>query len=145
MNSELFETLCKIVRSLPSLYLPRLSSNPLRHSITDLLQVLSILTMERPLSFSSEHIRDEKVKVLRSIPPIVPNETILGQYVATTLANGEQKPGYLDDDTVPQGSTCPTFAGVVLHLENPRWAGVPFIFKAGKGEYKLRLSLLYEY
>lgn len=89
--------------------------------------------MERPTSFSSEDIRDEKVKVLRSIPPILSSEAILGQYVATTLSNGEKKPGYLDDDTVPKGSICPTFAGVVLHIENKRWEGVPFIFKAGKG------------
>ncbi|CDO76273.1 hypothetical protein BN946_scf184470.g31 [Trametes cinnabarina] len=59
-----------------------------------LLQVLSVLTMERPVSFSAEDIRDEKVKVLRAIPPIERNDTLLGQYVA---ANG--KPGYLDDDT----------------------------------------------
>ncbi|KAF7352776.1 Glucose-6-phosphate 1-dehydrogenase [Mycena venus] len=70
-----------------------------------LLQVLSILTMERPVSFSAEDIRDEKVKVLRSIPPITKEDTLLGQYVA---ANG--KPGYLDDETVPPNSVCPTFA-----------------------------------
>ncbi|KAJ7795367.1 glucose-6-phosphate 1-dehydrogenase [Mycena olivaceomarginata] len=77
-----------------------------------LLQVLSILTMERPVSFSAEDIRDEKVKVLRAIPPVAKEDTLLGQYVA---ANG--KPGYLDDDTVPPGSFAPR---------------VPFILKAGK-------------
>ncbi|KAJ6485038.1 glucose-6-phosphate 1-dehydrogenase [Mycena vitilis] len=92
-----------------------------------LLQVLSILTMERPVSFSAEDIRDEKVKVLRSIPPITREDTLLGQYVG---ADG--KPGYLEDDTVPKGSVCPTFAAVVLKINNPRWEGVPFILKAGK-------------
>ncbi|KAF8897550.1 glucose-6-P dehydrogenase [Infundibulicybe gibba] len=92
-----------------------------------LLQVLSILTMERPVSFSAEDIRDEKVKVLRSIPPIEREDTLLGQYVA---ANG--KPGYLDDDTVPHNSVCPTFAATTLWIHNPRWEGVPFILKAGK-------------
>ncbi|KAK7061734.1 glucose-6-phosphate 1-dehydrogenase [Favolaschia claudopus] len=92
-----------------------------------LLQVLSILAMERPVSFSAEDIRDEKVKVLRSIPPITQEDTLLGQYVA---ANG--KPGYLDDDTVPRGSVCPTFAATTLWIHNPRWEGVPFILKAGK-------------
>ncbi|KAJ7590927.1 glucose-6-phosphate 1-dehydrogenase [Mycena floridula] len=92
-----------------------------------LLQVLSILTMERPVSFSAEDIRDEKVKVLRSIPPIERSDTLLGQYVA---ANG--KPGYLDDDTVPRNSVCPTFAATTLWIHNPRWEGVPFILKAGK-------------
>lgn len=53
---------------------------------------------------------------------------MLGQYVA---ANG--KPGYLDDDTVPHNSVCPTFAATTLWIHNPRWEGVPFILKAGKG------------
>ncbi|PPQ72905.1 hypothetical protein CVT26_014568 [Gymnopilus dilepis] len=92
-----------------------------------LLQVLSILTMERPVSFAAEDIRDEKVKVLRCIPPIERNDVLLGQYVA---ANG--KPGYLDDNTVPPNSSCPTFAAVTLWINNPRWEGVPFIMKAGK-------------
>jgi glucose-6-phosphate 1-dehydrogenase len=47
-------------------------------------------------------------------------------------ANG--KPGYLDDDTVPPHSTCPTFAATTLWINNPRWEGVPFILKAGKGK-----------
>lgn len=100
--------------------------------------------MERPVSFSAEDIRDEKVcraanvidlflrvrqvKVLRAIPAIEKTDTLLGQYVA---ANG--KPGYLDDDTVPKDSVCPTFAATVLRINNPRWEGVPFILKAGKG------------
>ncbi|KAF8238693.1 glucose-6-P dehydrogenase [Tricholoma matsutake] len=92
-----------------------------------LLQVLSILTMERPVSFSAEDIRDEKVKVLRCIPPIERKDTLLGQYVA---ANG--KPGYLDDNTVPPNSVCPTYAATTLWINNPRWEGVPFILKAGK-------------
>ncbi|WWC93506.1 glucose-6-phosphate dehydrogenase [Kwoniella sp. B9012] len=92
-----------------------------------LLQTLSILAMERPISFSAEDIRDEKVKVLRSIPPIVQKDVLLGQYVA----EGD-KPGYLDDDTVPKGSVCPTFAAMTLWVNNPRWEGVPFIMKAGK-------------
>ncbi|KAJ7498904.1 glucose-6-phosphate dehydrogenase [Mycena latifolia] len=92
-----------------------------------LLQVLSILTMERPVSFSAEDIRDEKVKVLRSIPAITREDTLLGQYVG---ADG--KPGYLEDDTVPRGSVCPTFAATTLWINNPRWEGVPFILKAGK-------------
>lgn len=70
-----------------------------------------------------------QVKVLRCIPAIEKKDTLLGQYVA---ADG--KPGYLDDDTVPKGSVCPTFAALTLFINNPRWEGVPFIMKAGKGE-----------
>jgi glucose-6-phosphate 1-dehydrogenase len=107
--------------------------------------------MERPVSFSAEDIRDEKacslfsydtsltlkpqVKVLRCIPPIEQSDVLLGQYVA---ANG--KPGYLDDDTVPHNSKCPTFAAVVMWIHNPRWEGVPFILKAGKG---MPLTVIY--
>lgn len=77
-----------------------------------------------------------QVKVLRSIPPIERSDTLLGQYVA---ANG--KPGYLDDETVPRNSVCPTFAATTLWIQNPRWEGVPFILKAGKGMGRCKKSL----
>ena len=72
--------------------------------------------------------------MLRAIPPIAREDTLLGQYVA---ANG--KPGYLDDETVPRNSVCPTFAATTLWINNPRWEGVPFILKAGKGTLSLAL------
>jgi glucose-6-phosphate 1-dehydrogenase len=75
-----------------------------------------------------------QVKVLRAIQPIAQEDVLLGQYVG---ANG--KPGYLDDDTVPPNSTCPTFAATTLWINNPRWEGVPFILKAGKGKDILSL------
>lgn len=77
-----------------------------------------------------------QVKVLRCIPPIAREDVLLGQYVA---AGG--KPGYLDDDTVPPNSKCPTFAACVVWIHNPRWEGVPFILKAGKGELVLPFVL----
>ncbi|KAG2227096.1 hypothetical protein INT45_003826, partial [Circinella minor] len=93
-----------------------------------LLQVLSLIAMERPISTESEAIRDEKVKVLKCIPPITTDDALLGQYVA---ANG--KPGYLDDDTLKnKQSRTPTFAALTLWIQNERWEGVPFIMKAGK-------------
>jgi len=101
-----------------------------------LLQVLSILTMVRPVSFSAEDIRDEKVKVLRAIPPIERSDTLFGQYVA---ADG--KPGYLDDDTVPRDSVCPTYAATTLWIHNPRWEGVPFILKAGKAVNEAKVEI----
>ncbi|WRT68484.1 glucose-6-phosphate dehydrogenase [Kwoniella shivajii] len=106
-----------------------------------LLQTLSILAMERPVSFSAEDIRDEKVKVLRSIPAIAQKDVLLGQYVA----EGD-KPGYLDDETVPKGSVCPTFAAMTLWVNNPRWEGVPFIMKAGKAlnESKVEIRIQFK-
>ncbi|KAJ8509323.1 hypothetical protein ONZ45_g8494 [Pleurotus djamor] len=105
-----------------------------------LLQVLTILTMERPVSFAAEDIRDEKVKVLRAIPPIQPEDCLLGQYVS---ANG--KPGYLDDDTVPPNSVCPTYAATTLFIHNPRWEGVPFILKAGKALNEAKVEIRIQY
>ena len=103
-----------------------------------LLQILTIVAMERPVSKNADDVRDEKVKVLKSIEPISLNHTILGQYMGSI--DGKE-PGYLDDKTVPQGSSTPTFATVVLYCNNERWTGnltliliigVPFIIKAGK-------------
>ncbi|ODV90392.1 hypothetical protein CANCADRAFT_106049 [Tortispora caseinolytica NRRL Y-17796] len=94
-----------------------------------LLQVLTMVAMERPISFSAEDIRDEKVRVLRAIPAINPGDVIIGQYVASEDGT---KPGYKDDEGVPKDSRCPTFAGMALYIKNERWDGVPFILKAGK-------------
>lgn len=104
-----------------------------------LCQVFSLLAMDEPTDFSSEAIRDAKVKLLRSVRPISLEDVLLGQYVA---ANG--KPGYKDDDTVPDDSNTPTFAALVLHVDNYRWRGVPFIMKAGKaldeGKVEIRIQ-----
>jgi len=94
-----------------------------------LLQVLSLLTMERPISFSAEDIRDEKVRVLRGVPTIEPKNVIIGQYGKSLDG---LKPGYKDDASVPKESRCPTFAAMVVYIKNERWDGVPFILKAGK-------------
>eukprot|EP00505_MAST-04D_sp_SCG-Rhode-Island_P005085 Stramenopile-MAST_4_protein_5085 len=96
-----------------------------------LLQVLSLVAMEPPVRVTghdhSNFIRDEKVKVLRCIPPLTLDDVIVGQYIG---AKG--KPGYLEDDTVPKGSKCPTYALAQFQINNSRWSGVPFIMKAGK-------------
>lgn len=96
--------------------------------------------MERPVSFSAEDIRDEKVKVLRFIPPVDMDHALLGQYVA----KGD-RPGYLDDKTVPKGSVCPTFAALVLHINSPRWEGVPFILRAGKALNEQKTEIRVQY
>ncbi|CAO3590599.1 unnamed protein product [Absidia cylindrospora] len=94
-----------------------------------LLQVLTLIAMERPISTDSEAIRDEKVKVLKCIKPIKMDDALLGQYVS----NQEGKPGYLDDDSLKnKASQTPTFAALALFIENERWEGVPFVLKAGK-------------
>ncbi|KAJ8660674.1 glucose-6-phosphate dehydrogenase [Lichtheimia ornata] len=92
-----------------------------------LLQVMSLIAMDKPAGNDPESTRDAKVKLLRKVKPIDIKDTLLGQYVA----NGD-KPGYKDDDTVPNDSVSPTFAALVLYVDNDRWRGVPFIMKAGK-------------
>lgn len=94
-----------------------------------LLQILTLLAMERPISFSSEDIRDEKVRVLRGMPAIEPRNVIIGQYGKSLDGT---KPAYKEDDTVPKDSRCPTFCAMTAFIKNERWDGVPFILKAGK-------------
>lgn len=94
-----------------------------------LCQVLSLVAMERPLSFDPEDIRDEKVRVLKAVRPIEHRNVILGQYGP----NEEGKPGYLDDASIKsKDSKTPTYAAIALEIRNERWDGVPFILKAGK-------------
>jgi glucose-6-phosphate 1-dehydrogenase len=71
-----------------------------------------------------------QVRVLRAMDPIEPKNVIIGQYVGSSDGS---KPAYLDDNTVPKGSRCPTFCALVAYIKNERWDGVPWIIKAGKG------------
>ena len=73
------------------------------------------------------------MKVLKSIPALSLASCVLGQYVGDPDHDDQDAhQGYLDDPTVPAGSTCPTFASAVLNINNERWDGVPFILKCGK-------------
>eukprot|EP01114_Cavostelium_apophysatum_P022865 TRINITY_DN841_c0_g1_i4.p1 TRINITY_DN841_c0_g1~~TRINITY_DN841_c0_g1_i4.p1 ORF type:complete len:550 (-),score=167.59 TRINITY_DN841_c0_g1_i4:90-1739(-) len=94
-----------------------------------LLQILALTAMEPPVALSAEDIRDEKVKVLRACRPIVKEDLVIGQYGRDPEGKIES---YLDDPTVPKGSVTPTFALAVIHIDNARWRGVPFILKCGK-------------
>jgi glucose-6-phosphate 1-dehydrogenase len=100
-----------------------------------LLQLLMLLTMEPPVSFDADAVRDEKVKILHSIgPPTleeVPHMAVRGQY-ASGMVGGEPVPGYLEEEGVPDDSTTETYAAVRLKVDNWRWAGVPFYLRTGK-------------
>ncbi|KAM4738347.1 glucose-6-phosphate 1-dehydrogenase-like [Anableps anableps] len=97
-----------------------------------LLQMLCLIAMEKPASTSSDDVRNEKVKVLKWIAPPDIADVVLGQYVGHPDGEGDAKLGYLDDPTVPKDSCTPTFATVVLYVQNERWDGVPFILRCGK-------------
>ncbi|KAI9316269.1 glucose-6-phosphate dehydrogenase [Dichotomocladium elegans] len=92
-----------------------------------LLQVFSLIAMEKPKGKDPKSIRDAKVQLLRETRPIDIKDTLLGQYIS----NGD-KPGYKDDETVSDDSISPTYAALVLWVDNKRWKNVPFILKAGK-------------
>jgi glucose-6-phosphate 1-dehydrogenase len=96
-----------------------------------MLQLLTLLTMEPPVDFSADEVRNEKVKILHAITPPPPEATFRAQYAAGT-SGGEEVPGYLQEDGVGEGSTTETYAALRLGIQNWRWAGVPFYLRTGK-------------
>ena len=96
-----------------------------------MMELLSFVAMEPPSSFEAESVRQEKLKVWKSIPPIPILNTVRGQY-GPGLVNGQHVVGYRDEDRVSPESGSETYAAVRLQIENWRWAGVPFYLRAGK-------------
>jgi glucose-6-phosphate 1-dehydrogenase len=112
------------------------SSGALRDLIQNhMLQLLCHVAMEPPVSFTAEDVRNEKVKVLQSIPHIsaadIPEIAVRAQY-GPGHAGGEDVPGYLEEEGVPAGSITETYAALRLEVDNWRWAGVPFYLRTGK-------------
>jgi glucose-6-phosphate 1-dehydrogenase len=88
--------------------------------------------MEEPPSLSSEDVRARKVELLKTIPPLLPEDVLIGQYIAGEV-DGVLHSGYREDPTVPDDSITPTFAKIAFSVENERWEDVPFTITAGKG------------
>ena len=95
------------------------------------LQVLALLAMEPPSAFEAEAIRDEKAKLFHVINPVDPARVVRGQYAAGTIG-GESVPAYRDEEGTSGDSNTETFAALELCIDNWRWAGVPFLLRAGK-------------
>jgi glucose-6-phosphate 1-dehydrogenase len=100
-----------------------------------LLQVMSLVAMEPPVSLEAEPIRDEKVKLLKSIRHLteaeVAKQVVRGQYFAGTI-DGKLVPGYRQEPKVKQDSNVETYAALKLFVDNWRWSGVPFYLRTGK-------------
>jgi glucose-6-phosphate 1-dehydrogenase len=100
-----------------------------------LLQLLMLTSMEPPVSFDADEIRDEKVKVLHAIKPPtveeVPQMAVRAQY-SRGMVGGKEVPSYLEEEGVRPNSTTETFAAIRLKVDNWRWAGVPFYIRTGK-------------
>jgi len=99
------------------------------------MQLIALIAMEPPVSFSPDYIRDEKVKIFHSIKQLneeeVKNQTMIGQYGPGTI-EGKQVPGYQQEENVVKHSVIPTFFAGKFFIDNWRWAGVPFYILAGK-------------
>lgn len=100
-----------------------------------LLQLLTLVTMEPPVDMDAESLRDEKVKVLKSIRPIPQNavdaHAFRAQYSSGQI-NGESVKGYLQEDKVPSDSVTETYAALKIYIDNWRWRGVPIYLRTGK-------------
>ena len=99
-----------------------------------LLQLLALVAMEAPSSFSSDAVRNEKAKVFESIRPVALSDTVRGQYA-----------GYQGTDCVAAGSQTPTFAVVKLNIDNWRWQGVPFYLRSGKALMRKTSEIIIEF
>ena len=111
-------------------------SGALRDMIQNhLLQLLCIVAMEPPVSFTAEEVRDRKVDVLRAMrrftPETVRTQTVRGQYGAGWL-QGKEVPGYRQERDADPHSNTETFAAVQFFVDNWRWQGVPFYLRTGK-------------
>ncbi|HEY9096769.1 MAG TPA: glucose-6-phosphate dehydrogenase [Hydrogenophaga sp.] len=113
-----------------------------------LLQLLCIVAMEPPVSLDPDAVRDEKLKVLRSLRPMsigdVAKDTVRGQYSAGASKDGSAI-GYLQEDNVPANSSTETFVALKAHINNWRWANVPIFLRTGKRMAERRSEIVIEF
>ncbi len=113
-----------------------------------LLQLLTLTALEPPVAFEATALRDEKVKVLRALRPIRPEDTaertVRGQYVAGQV-NGEPVRAYRDEKDVAPNSQTATYAALKLYIDNWRWQGVPFYLRSGKRLAEKRSEIVIQF
>jgi glucose-6-phosphate 1-dehydrogenase len=100
-----------------------------------MMQLLSLVAMEPPLGFEADYIRNEKIKIYRTIRSMddeyIDKFTVRGQYGPGKI-DGEEVRGYREEKDISEDSNTPTFFAAKFHIDNWRWAGVPFYLRAGK-------------
>jgi glucose-6-phosphate 1-dehydrogenase len=100
-----------------------------------LLQILTIVSMDQPKNITPEDIRQEKLKILRSLKKIDLNEinvkTARGQYTSGII-NGKTVPAYTEENGANKDSKTETFISIRVDIDNDRWFGVPFYLRTGK-------------
>jgi glucose-6-phosphate 1-dehydrogenase len=100
-----------------------------------IFQLITLCAMEPPISFEADAVHDEQVKVLHAIQPFSPEaalkDAVCGQYGAGAI-QGQQVPAYRSEPHVAPDSHTSTFVALALHIDNWRWAGVPFYLRTGK-------------
>jgi glucose-6-phosphate 1-dehydrogenase len=96
-----------------------------------MLQLLSLLCMEPPVTFDADEVRDEKAKVLHALEPPPPEAVVRAQYTAG-MAEGKEAVGYHEEEGVPDDSKTETYVALRLEVDNWRWAGVPIYLRTGK-------------
>lgn len=94
-------------------------------------QLLTLTAMEAPAEFEADAIRDEKVKVLRSLAPFDPSQVVYGQYTAGEI-DGKRVRAYTEEEGVARDSHTETFVAMRAYVQNWRWHGVPFVLRTGK-------------
>ena len=113
-----------------------------------LLQLLCIVAMEQPISLDADDVRDEKLKVLRSLRKMdladIRRDTVRGQY-AEGVADGHSAQGYQQEEGVAPGSRTETFVALRAHINNARWANVPFFLRTGKRMAKRHSQIIIEF
>jgi len=113
-----------------------------------LLQLLCIVAMEQPISLEADDVRDEKLKVLRSLRRMsladIKRDTVRGQYTAGS-SQGQAVKGYLEEANVPPDSRTESFVALRLEINNARWAQVPFFLRTGKRLQQRQSEIIIEF
>ena len=107
-----------------------------------MLQLLALIAMEAPANLDATSVRDEKVKVLRSLRPVEASEMVRGQYSGGAV-NGEVVTSYVDD--LGESSDTETFVALRAHIDNWRWQGVPFYLRTGKRMAERRSEIVIQF